>query len=252
MSLFEQLRQQQGGGFQIGRPTTINLEPEEEEEPAPLPGPQTPTSEIASRVRRITPSVQVPQICIACGAQQSWESRNVLSNSCAQCNMPFNVKSGLAAPIGTRAGMEPTSVGTIDLMPVRCSCNKVFDQTAIEEGLSYGMTIKEVMDRLGYVRMCCRMNIMQSPLVVRKQKEAMVNRQISIAMGNMTLENTSGQISQPFPQEQRVTIISSRTPEGGEGICFTSEDTNFMEQEEEMDPFQIAMEQLNGEFEDFE
>jgi len=63
----------------------------------------------------------------------------------------------------------PSDVG---LMPVRCySCGKVIRQIAIEQALESGKPLKEVMDQLGYDRICCRQTLIGSPVVIDIQKK---------------------------------------------------------------------------------
>jgi DNA-directed RNA polymerase subunit N (RpoN/RPB10) len=58
------------------------------------------------------------------------------------------------------------------LLPVRCyTCGKVIKELTIKEKLKEGMSLREIMDKLGYKRICCRQIIVTAPSIVEIQKQ---------------------------------------------------------------------------------
>lgn len=76
------------------------------------------------------------------------------------------------------------------MAPVCYSCGKPIIQVDIEEELKKGTPLRQILDQQHYIRMCCRKQIQEEPVVVnllkqRQQQQAIVDR-----MRNLSLENT--------------------------------------------------------------
>lgn len=60
----------------------------------------------------------------------------------------------------------------VALMAMVCyGCGKHIIQVDIEEELKKGTTLRDTLDKLKYVRMCCRTQILEEPVVVRLLKQ---------------------------------------------------------------------------------
>ncbi len=89
------------------------------------------------------------------------------------------------------AGMPPD----LALMPISCySCLKMMYQTTIEEALEEGKSLKDVMDELGYQKICCRRTIMTAvPIVAlqrRLQHEQQANQLFRGGLSQLSIEET--------------------------------------------------------------
>lgn len=86
-------------------------------------------------------------------------------------NISFGKKDRSKLTPTQRLGELPGIFTELDLMPIRCTCGRVFKQILLEEGLKAGNKLAKVMDDLGYERICCRSKIIGSPAIVKLQKQ---------------------------------------------------------------------------------
>jgi DNA-directed RNA polymerase subunit N (RpoN/RPB10) len=99
------------------------------------------------------------------------------------------------------------------LMPVRCySCGKVFYQLAIEKMLKAGLPLDQVMDKLNYIRICCRMRILASPCIISLQKTLEQEENIKNELNNLSV-HTTGQLPQEYGGSTgSICVLSESTP----------------------------------------
>jgi DNA-directed RNA polymerase subunit N (RpoN/RPB10) len=140
----------------------------------------------------------------------------------------------------------PTSNSQMEsdwLMPIRCySCGKVFYQLAIEKMLKAGLPLDQVMDKLNYIRICCRMRILASPCIISLQKQLEQEENIKNELNNLSIYNT-GQ----FPREHAVStgsvcVLSESTPLHNEAYL-SSTPTGAIPEHHQNDAFDLNMEQ---------
>ena len=88
-------------------------------------------------------------------------------------------------------------------------------QTHIENALREGKQLKDVMDELSYVKICCRRTIMGSIVIVQLQKQLEHERKVIHLLSNLTVADTglSSQLTsvrgKPEPQ---ITILEEAPP----------------------------------------
>lgn len=131
------------------------------------------------------------------------------------------------------------------LMPVRCyGCNKVFFQQRIEKALESGQSLAQVMDNLGYIRICCRSIIMSSPAIVHLMKIIGKEKEVTGLMQRLTLETTSGTAIGPEPPGG-AQIIESAPSETQVEICVPQVDESFLDPESQgLNPYEYYAKQL--------
>lgn len=87
--------------------------------------------------------------------------------------------------------LKMTNPRLLDVMAMRCTgCKKVIKQLPIEDALRSGKSLKDVMDQQGYVRICCRKQIQNEPVVVQIQNEMKLGRRNIDKMNNLSVSTT--------------------------------------------------------------
>lgn len=81
----------------------------------------------------------------------------------------------------------------LQLTQVVCtSCGKAIRQLEITNRINQNENIIDILNDLGYTRMCCKNNIMSAPVIVELQKKVENSTNPEEFMRTLTLEATSG------------------------------------------------------------
>jgi DNA-directed RNA polymerase subunit N (RpoN/RPB10) len=87
--------------------------------------------------------------------------------------------------------LKMTNPRLLDVMAMRCTgCKKVIKQLPIEGALKSGKSLKDVMDEQGYIRICCRKQIQNEPVVVSIQNETALGKRNIDKMNNLSVSTT--------------------------------------------------------------
>jgi len=136
----------------------------------------------------------------------------------------------------------------LEFMPVRCyACRKVVRQQAIEKSLLEGVSLKETMDKLKYGRICCRMVIMEAPVIVDLQKQIEEQQKTEEVINTLTISNTGPHESfnTTLTPKHNIQILDDVPPGSDFGICFTGVDEMLMEDGIDIeDAYGISMKEL--------
>lgn len=166
-------------------------------------------------------------------------------------SLPSGYPSAKVVRIGSAPSAPTKEFSNLDLLPVRCySCGKVIFQSALEHSLETGQTLAETMNELGYMRICCRGLIMSAPAIVKLQKQLEREKYTMRALTSLTLEATSGMSVRQFPvQPERISSLNiiDEAPPGiprQAGICFVPTGESYLPPDEDVDPFEVYMEQI--------
>jgi DNA-directed RNA polymerase subunit N (RpoN/RPB10) len=76
------------------------------------------------------------------------------------------------------------------MAPVCYSCGKPILQVDIEDELKKGTPLRQILDQQHYIRMCCRKQIQEEPVVVNLLKQRQQQQATAARMRNLSLENT--------------------------------------------------------------
>jgi len=88
--------------------------------------------------------------------------------------------------------MDPKSFQELSTMPMVCyGCGLPMRHLSILNALHGGKTLREVMDELGYQRICCRKVIQAQPSLLKLQKQLANNQYIDQRLAALTLESTA-------------------------------------------------------------
>ena len=169
--------------------------------------------------------------------------------------------------------LRMTDPRLLGAMAVRCTgCKKVIKQIPIETGLRSGKSLREVLDEGNYIRICCRKQIQNEPVVVNIQKEIGAEQSTINMMRNLSIASTAASITNRGPisgtfglnvpqsgirivneappgliQEgiQISTLGSDPSEQGRGGICYAGLTESFMETRPQTgDAFEMFMGQL--------
>jgi len=164
-------------------------------------------------------------------AAASLPSRNFSAPSVQVINKRTgNVSTGQSTATG--------SYSELGLFPIRCyGCGKAMRQELIESSLESGKSLKETVEELDYVKICCRGVIESQPKVVAMLKDIERREKIaeSLRLGQLFLEVTSER-PRDLPSGN-LTILDEVPPDFPvefQGSAFAKEGAAILEE----DPFE--------------
>mgnify|MGYP002623923682 CR=1 FL=1 len=103
-----------------------------------------------------------------------------------------------------------------ELMPVRCyTCGNPLQQLLIEDSLNRGVSLAETLDRLGYVKFCCRSKVQAAPVIVELVKRQQRMGNVANQLQRLTLANTAPAFSGPMslaPISGGIRIVDQAPP----------------------------------------
>ena len=141
------------------------------------------------------------------------------------------------------------------VMVMRCyGCKKPILQVQIEQGLRSGKTLRQVLDDLDYIRICCRKQIQEEPAIVYIQKQQAEITKVKEKMENLSIFNTGLSVNWA-PSETGAQIVNEAppgviqssvlltrledfSPSSADPNCFTALNESFVEEPTSVNEFE--------------